>query len=126
MNNTGENEQGLRRILELTRTASLVILGLHVYYYCYEAFWQWELTSGITDRLLRNISDTGLFRYPYYSKCLSLGLLWISLLGAKGRKDEKVHFRGIAIGLIAGLALYLLSAWLLNLAALPGTVALLY
>ena len=40
---TGENEQGLRKILDMTRLISLVLLGLHFYYYCYGAFVQWEL-----------------------------------------------------------------------------------
>ena len=40
---TGENEQGLRKILDLTRLISIAILLIHFYYYCYTAFKQWEL-----------------------------------------------------------------------------------
>lgn len=35
---TGENEQGLRKILDMTRLMSIVMLGQHFYYYCYKAF----------------------------------------------------------------------------------------
>lgn len=47
---TGENEQGLKMILDLTRMISIVIVALHLYYYCYGAFRQWEIRSDITDR----------------------------------------------------------------------------
>ena len=87
---TGENEQALRKILDMTRLISMVILGLHFYYYCYHAFQLWHLTTPITDNLMRNICNTGLFKSFIYSKWLALGLLIISLLGSKGRKDEKL------------------------------------
>ena len=35
---TGENEQALRKILDMTRLISIAILVLHFYYYCYTAF----------------------------------------------------------------------------------------
>ena len=38
---TGESEQGLRKILDMTRLISIVMLGIHFYYYCYAA-----LTTG--------------------------------------------------------------------------------
>ena len=86
---TGENEQSLRKILDMTRLISVTILALHFYYYCYTAFEQWQLTSTISDRLLGNIRNTGLFKNFHVSKLISLAFLFISLLGAKGRKDEK-------------------------------------
>ena len=38
---TGENEQALRKILDMTRLISIVILVIHFYYYCYAAFQEW-------------------------------------------------------------------------------------
>jgi hypothetical protein len=35
--NTGENEQGLRSIIDLTRMISIVLLFLHFYFFCYNA-----------------------------------------------------------------------------------------
>ena len=46
---TGENIQGLRKIIDFTRLLSLIVLGIHVYISCYGAFKQWQLTAGITD-----------------------------------------------------------------------------
>ncbi|NJO24784.1 MAG: hypothetical protein HC867_01845 [Bacteroidia bacterium] len=53
MSVTGENEQGLRKIIDLTRFASIFILLLHFYYFCYVTFEQWEIKSTITDRLMK-------------------------------------------------------------------------
>jgi hypothetical protein len=36
---TGENEQALRQIIDITRLCSIVILMLHFYYYCYDALY---------------------------------------------------------------------------------------
>src|SRR5690554_5685141 len=90
---TGENEQAMRKILDMTRFISIVILVLHFYYYCYAAFSQWALVSEFSDRILGNIRNTGIFDGLHRSKLISLGFLIISLLGAKGRKDEKLNYR---------------------------------
>jgi YWFCY protein len=109
MSHTGENEQGLRKIVDLTRFASIFILLLHFYYYCYVAFEQWEITSTITDRLMKNISNTGLFHNQLTSKLMALGLLVISLFGAQGKKDEKINWNSITAYLLLGVLLYFSS-----------------
>ena len=58
---TGENQQSMRNILDMTRLISIVILAIHFYYYCYEARLQWGFTASITERLVGNISKTRLF-----------------------------------------------------------------
>ena len=85
---TGENEQGLRKILDLTRMISMTVLLLHFYFYCYGAFQKWEFRSDISDRLLQNIYNTGLFSSFHKSKLIALVILAISLFGARGRKDD--------------------------------------
>ena len=95
---TGENEQGLRKILDMTRLMSIVMLGLHFYFYCYQAFLAWDLSAEISDRLLLNIQRTGLFDRFNNSKIIALVLLFISLIGAKGKKDEQLNvFRKVLI-----------------------------
>src|SRR6202007_3384551 len=103
---TGENEQGLRKILDLTRMISMAVLLIHFYYYCYGAFEQWELRSNITDRLLQNIYNTGLFSNFHKSKLIAITVLIISLFGAKGRKDEKLGFKTASAYIIIGLILF--------------------
>jgi len=106
---TGENEQALRKILDMTRLISIVILMVHFYYYCYAAFLEWGLASTFSDRILGNIYRTGLFSYFSKSKFIALGFLMISLLGARGRKDEKLSYKTAFAYLITGLLLYFSS-----------------
>lgn len=106
---TGENEQALRKILDMTRLISIVILVIHFYYYCYGAFLEWGLSSAFSDRILSNIYRTGLFSYFTKSKLISLGFLIISLLGTKGRKDEKLNHKTAFAYIITGLLLYFFS-----------------
>jgi len=126
MSVTGENEQGLRKIIDLTRFASIFILLLHFYYFCYRAFEHWEITSAITDRLMKNISQTGLFNDIFVSKLIAVGLLIISLLGAQGKKDEKIIKRSIAAYLLIGLLLFFGSSWFFRLNEAAEIVAVVY
>src|SRR6478672_3825355 len=90
--NTGENEQGLRKIIDMTRMISITILLLHFYYYCYSAFEMWQLTSTLTSRLIQNVYATGLFSSFTKSKIIAFVFLLISLFGARGRKNEKLKY----------------------------------
>ncbi len=126
MSHTGENEQGLRKILDLTRFASIFILLLHFYYYCYAAFVQWQVKSVISDRLIANIVHTGLFNSQNTSKFLTIGLLVISLIGSQGKKDEKINRKGIAAYVLIGLSLFFGSSLLLWLNYSIETVATVY
>lgn len=107
--------------MDMTRLISIVLLLLHVYYYCYGAFKQWKLTLELTDRLLGNASRTGLFDHFHTSKFFALGFLFISLIGAKGRKDEKQNYKSALAYILTGLFLYLSSALIL-LPSLPPNV----
>lgn len=126
MSTTGENEQGLRKIIDLTRFASIFLLLLHFYFFCYAAFEQWHLRSGITDRLLTNVSQTGLFHSITTSKLIALGLLIVSLLGAQGKKDEKINGKSIALYLFFGLSLYFGGGSVMRLSYSVQPLAIVY
>jgi hypothetical protein len=123
---TGENEQGLMKILDFTRLAAIVVLLLHFYYYCYKAFEVWQLTTTITSRLLQNIYSTGLFNNFHLSKLIALGLLVISLIGAKGRKDERLKIKTVLMWLFTSLSLYMLSGLFLTINTSIETIAITY
>jgi hypothetical protein len=106
---TGEDERGLRKIMDLTRMMSIAILFIHTYYYCYNAFDQWSWTAKISDNLLANIFRTGLFDHFQKAKLISLVLLVISLVGAKGRKKEELKIKTSLIYIATGLVIYFLS-----------------
>ncbi|MGC4038328.1 MAG: conjugal transfer protein MobC [Chitinophagaceae bacterium] len=124
--NTGENEQGLRKILDMTRMISIAILTIHFYYFFYWAFEDWKLTATITDRLLDNIRKTGLFENFNYSKCISIVFLVISLLGARGKKSETLKYRAGIAWTLLGITFYFTSYLILQLSASDTTIAMLY
>lgn len=126
MSVTGENEQGLRKIIDLTRLGSLLVLLLHFYYFCYGAFEQWGLRTEITDRLLKNIAQTGLFHGPFFSKLVAIGLLVVSLLGAQGKKDEKIRIKKVAAYVLTGSLLFFGSNVTFRLNSTAQTVAIFY
>lgn len=106
---TGENEQALRKILDMTRLISIIVLVIHFYYYCYAAFREWHLVSGFSDKIMGNIHHTGLFSNFHKSKLFALGFLMISLIGAKGRKDEKLNYKTAFAYIITGTLIYFIS-----------------
>ena len=122
----GENEQGLRKILDLTRMISIAILLLHFYYYCYGIFKEWEIRSGISDRLLQNIYNTGLFSNFHKSKLMAIIVLGISLFGARGRKDEKLGLNSALVYILTGMILYFTSFIVLRLEIGSNAAAISY
>jgi hypothetical protein len=123
---TGGSENGLKKIIDFTRLGGLFILLLHFYFECYGAFHQWSLTSELSDRLLENISRTGLFRSIYFTKAMSLALLLISLIGAKGKKTETIQKSSVITHLVLGCFLYWCSPILLKISGGSETIAVLY
>ncbi|MDP1973043.1 MAG: YWFCY domain-containing protein, partial [Sediminibacterium sp.] len=112
---TGENEQDLRKILDMTRWFSIIVLLLHFYYYCYAAFAHWGWHSELTDRILLGVARTGLFLNVQNAKIISLLLLLVSLLGAKGRKDEDTNLQMLFILFAAGLLLFFCSNFIFQI-----------
>ncbi|WP_184550998.1 YWFCY domain-containing protein [Mucilaginibacter sp. FT3.2] len=124
--NTGEDTQGLRKIIDLTRLISLVILSIHFYIICYQAFREWHWTAVFTDRIIGNVAKTGFFNDPLRPKLAALLFLCISLLGAKGKKDEGIQRNSIGAYLICGLLIYFLSLLIFYLPAGNSVVAIGY
>lgn len=123
---TGENEQALRKILDMTRLISLTILAIHFYYFCYAAFVDWQLTMTLTERLLGNIAHTGLLATFHRSKLFAFGFLLISLIGTRGRKDEKQNIRTALAYIVCGLLLYFISYLVFFAPFYHTTIAVLY
>src|SRR5690606_7815024 len=103
MANTGENEQALRKIIDFIRLLSIVVLLFHFYFFCYRAFESWGLTSEFVDRIIYGLRNTGIFKSVYHAKLFAFGLLIVSLIGAKGKKDEKINIRTAAFYIVSGL-----------------------
>jgi len=123
---TGENQQGLRKILDMTRLMAVGVLGLHFYYYCYAFFKDKGLVSALTDRILEQVIKTGFFERFLISKYTALVLLLISLLGIKGRKNEKATLKSGGIRMGVGMMLYLGSFFVFHLKDYSEWIALGY
>lgn len=123
---TGENEMGLRKILDFTRMAGIILLLLHFYYYCYGLFKIWGLTAPIIDRFLLNISHTGFFKTPVRSKLMALGLLIVSLMGSRGKKSQHLSAKLISIYLVTGLLFYFSGVLVVNINTDPETTGIIY
>jgi hypothetical protein len=123
---TGENDQAMRKILDMTRLISIAVLLLHFYVACYGAFAGWHWVSGMTDRLLANVVKTGLFSSLLKPKLLALGFLAIALIGVRGKKDEKQTLKTALLYVLAGLVFFFGSGLILLVRAKVETLALLY
>ncbi|MES2331224.1 MAG: conjugal transfer protein MobC [Bacteroidota bacterium] len=123
---TGENEQDLRKVLDLTRWLSIIILILHFYYYCYGAFVHWGWYSDLSDNVLLGIARTGLFAHFENAKIIALLLLIISLFGAQGKKDEEINIRSISYLLFFGAITYFASSFVLQIHAEKTTIGCSY
>lgn len=115
MSSTGENDQELRKIMDFTRYSSILILVIHFYFYLHAPLAQMHFTAPIVDTVFLKVAKTGFFKSIWYSKILALGLLAISLLGTKGRQDEKFQIRTIVVYVVFGLLLFFGSIYLLKI-----------
>ncbi|MNI01193.1 Type IV secretory system Conjugative DNA transfer [compost metagenome] len=109
---TGENEQALRKIIDMTRWIALAVLLLHFYYYLYHFFSIIGLSWPFSDRILDNIVKTGMFSNFHKSKLIALGFLTLSLVGVKGKKSDKISFKQVIIYLVSGLLCYFIGYFL--------------
>ncbi|MGB3180467.1 MAG: conjugal transfer protein MobC [Cyclobacteriaceae bacterium] len=123
---TGENTEGLRKIIDWTRLISVSLLGLHTYYYGYGQFEAWGLTAEIIVRLMVNIANTGLFDHILYSKGITIGILAVSLIGAKGKKSESLTIAAAIRLLVPGIVVYALSHLLFYIKIDSGSLFYLY
>jgi uncharacterized membrane protein YgdD (TMEM256/DUF423 family) len=112
---TGENDQAMRRILDMTRLISIGILVIHFYAGCYGAFAAWHLTAQLSDRLLSNIARTGLVSSFVKPKLISLIFLTIALIGVQGKKDENKTFKMALSYMVVGLLFFFTSGAILPL-----------
>jgi hypothetical protein len=112
---TGENDQAMRRILDMTRLISIGILVIHFYAECYGAFAAWHLTAQLSDRLLSNIARTGLLSSFVKPKLISLIFLTVALVGVQGKKDENKTFKMALSYMAVGLLFFFTSGAILLL-----------
>ena len=116
MSQQEDDLRALAKIMDFLRAVSILMVVIHLYWYCYEAVRLWGIDIGVVDRVLLNFDRTaGLFRSILYTKLFALVLLALSCLGTKGVKEEKITWARIWTVLAAGLVLFFLNWWILSL-----------
>ncbi|WP_126247872.1 conjugal transfer protein MobC [Chitinophaga pollutisoli] len=112
----GENTQALRSILDFLRLGSVVVMLIHFYASCFPLFAGSGLSVDILDRFVYDLCHRLPFlSTPMASKSSALLLLAVSMLGSKGRKDEKMRIPPVVIALSVGLLLLYSSTAMLHL-----------
>lgn len=109
---TGENQEALRRIFDLLRLGSVLLLLLHFYANCFDCFYAWHLTAAIVNSFVYNLTNHIFFLHTAISQKLSaLLLLTISLFGIKGKKDAELSVQPVLYAIGLGLVFYFNSVW---------------
>jgi DNA-binding transcriptional regulator YbjK len=114
--------RGLAKVMEFMRAISILLVIIHIYWFCYQLIQEWNVNIGVVDKILLNFNrTTGLFTSILWTKLLSLVFLALSCLGTKGIKEEKITWAKITVFLISGAILFFINDWFLDL-PLPITV----
>lgn len=104
MSQQEDDLRALAKIMDFLRAVSIILVVIHLYWYCYEAVRLWGIGIGVVDRILMNFDRTaGLFHHILYTKLFALLLLALSCLGTKGVKEEKSLGAGFGRCLPPGL-----------------------
>lgn len=107
--------RALGKIIDFFRAVAVVLLIMHCYWYCYQAFHEVGLYNQVVNGLLIKIAQIGLFDNYLTNKLICIGMLILSCLGNKGVKNEKITWVKIgAVGLF-GCALFFFNIRLLIL-----------
>ncbi|MGG7437403.1 conjugal transfer protein MobC [Chryseobacterium arthrosphaerae] len=112
----GEDDlRGLAKIMAFMRTVSIILVLMHLYWFCYGFFQTQQWTLELINKILYNFNQTaGLFSHTLYSKLFVLILLGLSCLGTKGVKNEKITWRKIGIVFFIGFVLFFFNSILLH------------
>jgi len=118
----GEDDlRGLAKIMAFMRAVSIILVLMHLYWFCYSFFLERGWTLEVINKILGNFHHTsGLFAYTLYTKLFALILLALSCLGTKGVKNDKITWPKIYTALGIGFALFFLNTPLLKLSAEIG------
>lgn len=106
--------RGLAKVMEFMRAISILLVIIHIYWYCYPSIQEWKINISVVNKILLNFNrTTGLFSSILWTKLLSLVFLALSCLGTKGIKEEKITWLRISMFLSVGFILFFLNWWLL-------------
>ena len=119
----GEDDlRGLAKIMAFMRAVSILLMLMHLYWFCYGFFLERGWTLEVINKILGSFDRTAaLFSHTLYTKVFALVLLVLSCLGTKGVKNEKITWTKIYVALSIGFILFFLNTPLLVLSSATGT-----
>ncbi|MGG7468726.1 conjugal transfer protein MobC [Chryseobacterium arthrosphaerae] len=105
----GEDDlRGLAKIMAFMRAVSILLVLMHLYWFCYGFFSERGWTLELINKILDNFERTAaLFSHPLYTKSFAFVLLALSCLGTKGVKNHKINWAKISMALGIGLIFFL-------------------
>jgi TusA-related sulfurtransferase len=107
---TGENQESLRKISDLLRFGSVLLLLIHFYANCYDWFLSVHFTANIVNRIVYNLTThVSFFRGALEQRLCSLLLITVSLFGVRGKKDANIALAPVLYIIGTGLLFYLCS-----------------
>lgn len=116
MSQQEDDLRALAKIMDFLRAVSIILVVMHIYWYCYEAIQLWGINIGVVDKMLMNFQRTaGLFSCIVNTKVFALVLLALSCLGTTGVKEEKITWKKIWTVLAIGFVIFFLNWWILAL-----------
>ncbi|KQT15130.1 conjugal transfer protein TraG [Chryseobacterium sp. Leaf404] len=118
----GEDDaRGLTKIMGFMRAISILLVLMHLYWFCHGFFLERGWTLNLINKILYNFDrKAGLFSNLLYSKIFALVLLALSCLGTKGVKNEKIKWSKICVVSGIGFVLFFLNFPLLDLELIIG------
>jgi len=118
----GEDDlRGLAKIMAFMRAVSIILVLMHLYWFCYSFFIERGWTLELINKILGNFQHTArLFSHTLYTKVFALVLLALSCLGTKGVKNDKMTWAKIYTALGIGFVLFFLNTPLLKLSSEIG------
>ena len=119
----GEDDlRGLAKIMAFMRAVSILLVLMHLYWFCYGFFIERGWTLELINKILGNFQRTArLFSHTLYTKVFALVLLALSCLGTKGVKNEKITWTKIYVAWGIGFVLFFLNTPLLKLSLNTAT-----
>lgn len=118
----GEDDlRGLAKIMAFMRSVSILLMLMHLYWFCYGFFLKQGWTLGLINKILSNFNrTTGLFSQIFYTKAFAVVLMALGCLGTKGVKNDKITWPKIYVAFSIGFVLFFLNIPLLKLSPTIG------
>ena len=61
--------RGLAKVMEFMRAISILLVIIHIYWFCYRSVHEWNINIGVVDKILLNFNrTTGLFTNILWTK----------------------------------------------------------